>query len=107
MNVEAPSNSYEKITVKVGDFGIAGFKRAGVKGEDTNAGTVKFMAPELHKGEDMEANPALDIWSIGVLLFMMIYGFHPFKVNKDRTQTVKNIIEKPIPFDDEVDVTEE
>mmetsp|Transcript_6804 Transcript_6804/g.5954 ORF Transcript_6804/g.5954 Transcript_6804/m.5954 type:complete len:223 (+) Transcript_6804:253-921(+) len=64
------------------------------------------MPPELHKREDLEANAALDIWATGVLLFMMIYGFHPFKV-KNRAQTIKNIISKDIPFDNEVEVTKE
>ena len=46
------------------------------------------MAPELQTGSDIEASTALDIWAIGIILYMMIYGYHPFKV-KDRAETIK------------------
>lgn len=97
---------YENIVLKVGDFGIAGIKRTGEKGEQSNAGTAKFMAPELHTGQDYSANKALDIWAIGVILYMMVFGYHPFHV-KNREQTVKNIIEKKVRFPSDVLVTAE
>lgn len=97
---------YENLIAKVGDFGIAGIKRAGTKGEDTNAGTVKFMAPELQTGDAIEANSALDIWAIGIMLYMMIYGEHPFKKH-DRAETVKSIIEDPVKFDETPNISEE
>jgi serine/threonine protein kinase len=91
---------------KVGDFGIAGIKKTGVRGEDTNAGTAKFMSPELQTGDDIEANTAIDIWAIGIMLFMMVCGYHPFKT-KDRAETVKNIIKAPVKFSDKVIVSDE
>ena len=97
---------YEDIIIKVSDFGIAGLKKTGTKGENTNAGTAKFMAPELQTRSDIEASTALDIWAIGIILFIMVYGYHPFKV-KDRAQTIKNIIESPVKFDETVDISEE
>ena len=86
--VDTNANDYEDIILKVSDFGIAGLKKTGTKGENTNAGTAKFMAPELQTGSDIEASTALDIWAIGIILYMMIYGYHPFKV-KDRAETIK------------------
>ena len=97
---------YEDIVLKVSDFGIAGVKRTGAKGEDTHAGTAKFMAPELHTGHDISANKSLDIWAIGIILYMMVFGYHPFKV-KDRDQTVKNIIEQSVKFSSEIPITNE
>ena len=95
---------YENIVLKVSDFGIAGIKRSGEKGEESNAGTAKFMAPELHTGKDISANKELDIWAIGLILYIMVFGYHPFKV-KDREKTIKNIIEMKLKFPPEVSVT--
>ena len=103
---DAEMKEYEKLVAKVGDFGIAGIKKSGTKGEATNAGTVKFMAPELQTKDDIEANPALDIWSIGIMVYMMIFGYHPFKV-PNREETVKNIIEKPVKFDNAIAISDE
>lgn len=63
--------------LKLVDFGIAGFCLKHLK-EKTDAGTFKYMAPEVLKGEINLANPAMDIWAIGVMMFLMLYGFHPF-----------------------------
>ena len=97
---------YEDIVLKVSDFGIAGIKKTGAKGEETHAGTAKFMAPELHTGHDISANKSLDIWAIGIILYMMVFGYHPFKV-KDREQTIKNIIEQNVKFSNDVPITYE
>ena len=42
------------------------------------------MAPEVLKGEISLANPAMDIWSVGMMMFMMLYGFHPFQAKEER-----------------------
>lgn len=39
---------------------------------DTYAGTVDFMAPEIIKGECY--GQEVDMWSIGVIAFMMLSG---------------------------------
>ena len=70
---------YEDIILKVSDFGIAGIKRAGLQGEKSTAGTTKFMAPEILSEKDISASKALDIWAIGIILYMMVFGFHPFR----------------------------
>ena len=73
---------YEKIILKVTDFGIAGIKRAGTKGEQSSSGTAKFMAPELRSGSDISATKALDIWSLGIILYIAVFGKHPFNNNQ-------------------------
>ena len=85
---------------------LLGLNKTGVKGEDTNAGTIKFMAPELHTKSDIQAKAALDIWSIGIMLYIMMYGKHPFQT-KDRSKTIKNIINMPLKFDESIDISEE
>ena len=65
------------------DFGIAGFCKNLFK-EKTNAGTFKYMAPEVLNGDVNLANPAMDLWALGMMMFQMLYGFHPFLPTKLR-----------------------
>jgi len=69
--------------IKIVDFGIAGFCLNNLK-EKTDAGTYKYMAPEVLKGEVNLANPQMDIWALGIMMFIMLYGFHPFLLKKER-----------------------
>ena len=43
---------------------------------EENGGTVGYFAPE--KFQSVELSPAVDIWAIGVILFIMLTGVHPF-----------------------------
>jgi dienelactone hydrolase len=64
-------------TVKLLDFGLAklrGGSRLTAKG--ATAGTLAYMAPEELEGE--EATPASDTWALGVVLYEMAAGRHPF-----------------------------
>ncbi len=69
--------------LKIVDFGIAGFCLNHLK-EKTDQGTFKYMAPEVLKGEINLANPSMDIWALGIMLFIMIYGYHPFLTERER-----------------------
>lgn len=55
-------------------------------------GTEEYVAPEmlLGKGHDF----AVDWWSLGILLYEMLYGFTPFK-GDNRKETFSRILTKP------------
>lgn len=65
-----------KSKIKIVDFGISGRVKHGV-GEKNDAGTYKYLPPEFFEAYST-ASPALDIWSIGVMLFLMIFKEFPF-----------------------------
>ncbi|KAI8354061.1 hypothetical protein BD560DRAFT_213390 [Blakeslea trispora] len=58
------------------DFGSAAYFRKGHT-FDTFGGTLDYCAPEILKGMPYEG-PAQDIWSLGTLLYTLIYRENPF-----------------------------
>ena len=59
--------------IKILDLGAAGRHGAG---EGTTSGILTYTAPERLEGASL--SPAGDLWSIGVLLFGLVHGRHPF-----------------------------
>jgi serine/threonine protein kinase len=84
--VFARPNSRE---IRVVDFGISGLY-AGKNPEKSLAGSLKYMAPEILTGQNTAADPAIDIYSIGVILFALVTGKTPF--DGQDTQTIRKKI---------------
>ncbi|MEH8015633.1 serine/threonine protein kinase [Rheinheimera muenzenbergensis] len=95
--------------LKITDFGIATlteevFNEAAESGDITRStsGTVKgalpFMAPEMmfrKQGDTLTC--AVDIWSIGAMMFKLLTGQYPFGVFLDAAVNVKNQVRAPWP----------
>ncbi|KAG9402862.1 hypothetical protein AC1031_006403 [Aphanomyces cochlioides] len=60
--------------IKIGDFGFA--KQDFNAGLTTACGTPGYVAPEILKGEAY--GKSVDIWSIGVITFILLCGYPPF-----------------------------
>ncbi|EGR34884.1 hypothetical protein IMG5_001130 [Ichthyophthirius multifiliis] len=69
---------------KIGDFGLATHTD---KKQEQNAGTPIYMAPEILMGATYDQQ--VDIWSLGVLLFIMLFNDFPFAENNDYSQLQK------------------
>lgn len=61
------------------DFGISGLHGPFNNSDKSHAGSLKYMAPELLTGKNTSADPALDIFSLGVILFALVFGRLPFE----------------------------
>lgn len=68
--------------IKLFDFGFA--KRTGCNLPDvySPAGTLEFMAPEQTQPH-LPADPRSDVYSMGVLLYVMLSGKYPFDFTKN------------------------
>lgn len=63
--------------IKVVDFGIAGLY-SGFNFDVSDAGSLRYMAPEILSGKNKAANPAMDVWSMGCILYTLFHGQPPF-----------------------------
>eukprot|EP00644_Phytophthora_capsici_P004491 jgi/Phyca11/533948/estExt2_fgenesh1_pg.C_PHYCAscaffold_190025 len=72
----------ENFALKIADFGLSGL-REGADGAVaelyTQCGTRGYMSPEVLSCLPYEGEPA-DVWSAGVVLFIMLAGFPPFQI---------------------------
>ncbi|KAK3871647.1 hypothetical protein Pcinc_023206 [Petrolisthes cinctipes] len=73
---------FEKLgVVKLTDFGFSNKFCPGQKLE-TSCGSLAYSAPEILLGDSYDA-PAVDIWSLGVILYMLVCGHAPFQEAND------------------------
>ena len=70
--IESPNSD----KIKIADFGLA---RTCGGGEvmKTACGTPGYVAPEILKNKGYDS-PAVDMWSVGVILYILLCGFPPF-----------------------------
>lgn len=85
----------EKKHIVIVDFGIAGIFNLGTLGEKSSAGSLLYLAPEVVSGGDNSACPALDIWSLGCIVYYMLTGKRPFNAN-NRADVIKKIVKGEI-----------
>lgn len=78
--------------LKIADFGFAK-KIQNQSLHDTICGSPLFMAPEIMNNN--RYNNQTDLWSIGMILYVMLYGNHPF-ANCRSIQELKDTLSKTI-----------
>ncbi len=61
--------------VKIIDFGFTVFCKEPLK---VFCGTPSYMSPEIVSKKEY-SGPAADIWALGVVMYVMLTGYLPFK----------------------------
>lgn len=64
-------------------------------GQDGNSavtGTILYMAPEQATGQ--RYGKRIDLWAIGIMMYQMLTGRHPFYLNNDDEHSYINRISK-------------
>lgn len=82
---------FEKLgLVKLTDFGFSNRFTPGTH-LDTACGSLAYSAPEILLGDSYDA-PKVDIWSLGVILYMLVCGRLPFQETND-SETLTKIMD--------------
>jgi len=66
----------ENLNIKIIDFGLSNFISEGLL-HSTFCGTPAFAAPEMILGKKY-SGPEVDVWSAGVVLYVLVSGKYPF-----------------------------
>ncbi len=69
------------------DFGLSKYYKEN-RNMKTRVGTCFYIAPEVLRGKYTES---CDIWSLGVILYVLLFGEQPFDANTD-SQIYKKIL---------------
>lgn len=70
------------LQIKIIDFGFAKkVQQSEEKLSLSNVGTLGYKAPEIFN--DQQYTPKADMWSVGIITYIMLCGFPPFVSHKD------------------------
>jgi serine/threonine protein kinase len=64
------------LNLKIADFGFASYKN--IDCLKSYRGTMTYMAPEIKEGKAYNGTQ-VDLFSFGVILFILVHGIFPFK----------------------------
>jgi len=94
---------YTLNTLKLTDFGSA--KLCSKATEGAVGGTLNYMAPEVllnMRGAHHVCDKSVDIWSIGILTYLLISGNHPFDSKKSNQNILNRIITGKFKFEEPI-----
>ena len=94
----------ERTHVVIIDFGISGMAN-GNQREKIKAGTTSFLPPEMASGEEFSSNPKLDIWSMGIILYLMVEGTYPFD-GKNTKEIITSILRNRLEFNKKIKISQ-
>jgi len=66
----------DQLNLKIADFGFACYKS--IDQLKSYRGTMTYMAPEIKEGKTYDGTQ-VDLFSIGVIIFIIVQGIFPFK----------------------------
>jgi len=75
------SDKTENAHILIADFGLGRFVQSDSELLETVCGTHHYLAPELvqcDRGEREGYSKAVDVWGVGLIAFIMLFGYNPF-----------------------------
>ena len=82
----------DKFNPKIADFGYAAYIKDNIKLKNI-VGTLEYQAPEILLKKNYDGKKK-DIFSLGVLLFLLVTGIKPFEVPFGKDKLYKYILKK-------------
>jgi len=97
----------EKTHVIIIDFGISGSANGNQK-ESVKAGTALYLPPEILLGKEFTSNTKLDMWALGIILYQMVQGCHPFveQNSKKNSSIIDDIINNNLEFNKKIKISD-
>ncbi|KAJ5072387.1 protein kinase [Anaeramoeba ignava] len=90
--------------VKIGDFGMVGFlKNSSLL--KTFCGSPQYVAPEIIEGKEYDGTKS-DIWSCGVILYILLVGKLPFE-GQNTQSILQKIMEEELEFPENFPIHQE
>ena len=95
----------EKTHIIIIDFGISGSSNGNQK-ELVKAGTQLYLPPEVLTGVEFSSNTKIDIWALGIILYQMVEGCHPFENKNKKGSVINNILKNKLEFNKKIQISE-
>ena len=84
-----------RMSIKLTDFGLCAIQNRENQYFYDEVGTARYTAPELLEGNGY--NESVDVWGLGIIMFMLLTGKYPFDGSK-RKSIFKRIRNKHIDY---------
>ena len=84
-----------KLIIKIADYGLSAFTEDGSLMK-TMCGSPLYMSPEIIEHQKYTAKS--DLWSIGIIIYQLIYHRHPYENCKNYAELVKLVKTEPIKY---------
>ena len=93
----------EDMTIKIGDFGLSTILEYDEEIKFEKCGTPQYMAPEVINKKWYSYE--VDIWSLGVIIYILLTGKFPFDSSK-KNEIYKKILKNNYSFPEDVLISE-
>nr|CAD7601894.1 unnamed protein product [Timema genevievae] len=94
--LSALKTEYENSKLKLADFGLSKFLKNGSYTMNTLCGTVGYCAPEILLNKEYDLS--VDLWSVGVVMYIMLCGYEPFWDDAGEIGMCKRVVEGEFEF---------
>lgn len=90
------NDSKNPFDIKIIDFGISGLL-SDIGGDNIHAGTMAYSPPEIISKANLTSSPKIDVWGLGVVLYLLLTKHFPFYGENDYI-TFQSIIKDDLKF---------